>query len=153
MAVDAKAIGTPLPSVTVRIDRDRLRFFAKAIGETNKVYVDPSAARSAGHPDVPVPPTFLFGLELEHPDSWRWVQDLSIDVRRVLHGEQSFTYHSIAHADDVLVARPRIADIYSKKSGTLDFIVKETVVTRENGSAVADLTSVLVVRNPEVSDT
>lgn len=147
MALDSKAIGTELPSVAVRIDSARLRFFAKAIGETDSVYLDTQAARAAGHPDLPVPPTFFFGLELEHPESWRWVQDLGIDVRRVLHGEQSFTYHSVAHAGDVLVARPRIADIYSKKGGALDFIVKKTDVIREDSSAVAELTSVLVVRN------
>lgn len=39
---------------------------------------------------------------------------------------------------------PRITDVYAKKA--LQFVVKETAVTRADGAAVADLTSVIVVR-------
>ena len=82
----------------------RLRFFAKAIGETNPVYTDVDAAQAAGHRDLPVPPTFLFGIELDSPDPFGWLSGIGVDLRRVLHGEQSFTYHSPAYAGDVLTA-------------------------------------------------
>lgn len=148
MAVDSAFIGTQLPATTLTVDAGRLRFFAKAIGETNPLYTDVEAAKAAGYADLPVPPTFLFSIELENPDQFRWVVDQGIDPRFVLHGEQSFTYHSIAHAGDTLTATPRIVDVYSKKGGALEFIVKNTAVTRADGSAVADLETVIVVRNP-----
>jgi acyl dehydratase len=148
VAVDAAFIGTQLPATTLTVDAGRLRFFAKAIGETNPLYTDLEAAKAAGHADLPVPPTFLFSIELENPDQFRWIVDQGIDPRFVLHGEQSFTYHSIAHAGDTLTATPRIVDVYSKKGGALEFIVKNTAVTRADGSAVADLETVVVVRNP-----
>ncbi|MDT5288087.1 MAG: hypothetical protein QOF88_2976 [Mycobacterium sp.] len=148
MAVDAAFIGTQLPATTLTVDAGRLRFFAKAIGETNPLYTDVEAAKAAGYADLPVPPTFLFSIELENPDQFRWVVDQGIDPRFVLHGEQSFTYHSIAHAGDTLTATPRIVDVYSKKGGALEFIVKSTAVTRADGFAVADLETVIVVRNP-----
>ncbi|MBB5166725.1 MaoC family dehydratase N-terminal domain-containing protein [Mycobacterium sp. AZCC_0083] len=148
MAVDAAFIGTQLPATTLTVDAGRLRFFAKAIGETNPLYTDVAVAKAAGYADLPVPPTFLFSIELENPDQFRWVVDQGIDPRFVLHGEQSFTYHSIAHAGDTLTATPRIVDVYSKKGGALEFIVKNTTVTRADGSAVADLETVIVVRNP-----
>jgi acyl dehydratase len=148
VAVDAAFIGTQLPATTLTVDAGRLRFFAKAIGETNPLYTDVAVAKAAGYADLPVPPTFLFSIELENPDQFRWVVDQGIDPRFVLHGEQSFTYHSIAHAGDTLTATPRIADVYSKKGGALEFIVKNTAVTRADGSAVADLETVIVVRNP-----
>lgn len=135
MAIDTAAIGTELPATTLTVDAGRLRFFAKAIGDT----VDD---------DLRVPPTFLFSIELENPNPFAWADQLGIDLRFVLHGEQSFIYHSLAHAGDVLTATPRITDIYSKKGGALEFIVKETTVTRANGSLVADLKTVIVVRNP-----
>lgn len=140
-----------LTSVTATIDAGRLRFFAKAIGEQDPVYTDLATARAAGHPHLPVPPTFLFGLELEQPDPFGYLADLGIDLRRVLHGEQSFTYHSVAHAGDTLVATPSITDRYTKKGGALEFVVKQTTVTRDDDSAVADLTSVVVVSHPEVA--
>jgi acyl dehydratase len=149
--VDPAFIGTQLPATTLTVDAGRLRFFAKAIGETNPVYTDVAAAKAAGYADLPVPPTFLFAIELENPDQFRWVADQGIDPRFVLHGEQSFTYHSVAYAGATLTATPRIVDVYSKRGGALEFIVKNTAVTRADGSAVADLETVIVVRNPGVT--
>ncbi|MDY6995634.1 MAG: MaoC family dehydratase N-terminal domain-containing protein [Actinomycetota bacterium] len=148
MAIDTAAVGTALEPTTMTIDAGRLRFFAKAIGERNPVFTDTDAARAAGHPTLPVPPTFLFAVELEHPDPFGWLADLGADLRHVLHGEQQFSYHSVAHAGDVVTAAPRIADVYSKKGGALQFVVKDTAVTASDGTAIADLRSVIVVRNP-----
>ena len=58
--IDKKWIGHELPASVLPIERSRLQFFAKAIGETNPVYTDVAAARDAGYPDLPAPPTFLF---------------------------------------------------------------------------------------------
>jgi acyl dehydratase len=151
VALDPAFIGTRLPATTLTVDASRLRFFAKAIGETNPLYTDVAVAKAAGHADLPVPPTFLFSIELENPEQFRWVADQGIDPRFLLHGEQSFAYHSIAHAGDTLTATPQIVDAYSKKGGALEFIVKNTAVTRADGSAVADLQTVIVVRNPEAT--
>ena len=148
MPVDQSVVGKELPPLTITVDAGRLRFFAKAIGETNPVFTDLDAAKAAGHRDLPVPPTFLFGIELEHADPFAWLADIGVDLPRVLHGEQSFTYHSTAVAGDVLTATPRIGNVYSKKGGALEFIEKASTVTREDGALVAELTSVIVVRNP-----
>ncbi|MDT5079257.1 MAG: hypothetical protein QOJ80_3894, partial [Mycobacterium sp.] len=149
MPVDQSVIGRELPPITVTVDAGRLRFFAKAIGETNPAFTDPETAKAAGHRDLPVPPTFLFGIELESPDPFAWLSGIGVDLRRVLHGEQSFTYHSPAVAGDVLTVTPRIGNVYSKKGGALDFIEKSSTVTRENGDLVAELKTVIVVRNLE----
>ncbi|WP_396927359.1 MaoC family dehydratase N-terminal domain-containing protein [Mycolicibacterium sp.] len=151
MAVDPGVIGTQLPTTTVTVDRGRLRFFAKAIGETNPVYTELDAAIAAGHPDLPAPSTFLFSIELEAPDPFAYLAALGVDLRFVLHGEQSFVYHQPAYPGDELVAHPRITDVYTKKAGALEFIAKETTVTRIDGTPIADLRSVIVVRNPEGS--
>lgn len=139
-----------LPTITVDVERGRLRSFASAIGETDPVYSDPVAARRAGHLDLPVPPTFFFSLELDAPDPLGYLAGLGVDLRRVLHGEQSFTYHSMAYAGDRLVLRPRIADVYRKKGGALEFLVKRTEIERE-GKPVAEATSVVVVRHEEAA--
>ncbi len=148
MPLDQSAIGKELPPSTLTVDAGRLRFFAKAIGETNPIFTDIDAAKAAGHANLPVPPTFLFGIELESPDAFEWLAGLGVDLRRVLHGEQSFIYHSTAVAGDVLTSTPTIGNVYSKKGGALDFIEKTSTVTRANGDLVAELKSVIVVRNP-----
>jgi acyl dehydratase len=146
--IDTIAIGRRLPEVTVDIEPGRLTFFAKATGQADPVYTDPAAASAAGHPHLPVPPTFLFGLNLAAPDPFGYLTDLGVDLRYVLHGEQSFTYHAMAHAGDTLTASPYIADIYAKKGGALEFVVRHTTVTRATGELVAELEDVTVVRDP-----
>ncbi|CNF37320.1 acyl dehydratase [Mycobacterium tuberculosis] len=142
------AIGRALPPVTMTVDRSRLRLFAKATGEMNPVYTDVEAAKAAGHPDLPVPLTFLFGIEMEVPEPFGWLDEINIDLRHVLHGEQSFIHHSTAHAGDTLVAAPWITDIHHRKGGALTFVVKRTEITWGDGRAVADLANVVIARNP-----
>ena len=149
MPIDrARAAALVIDPLTVDVERGRLRFFATAIGETDPVYTDVDAARAAGHPDLPVPPTFFFSLGLEAPDPFRYLEDLGVDLRLVLHGEQAFTYHRLAHAGDRLTLHDRIVDVYEKKGGALEFMVKETDIARGD-ELVAQTRTVVVVRNPE----
>ena len=145
MAIDPGVIGRTLPAHSVDVERGRLRFFAQTIGETDPVYSDPDAAKAAGHRDLPVPPTFLFCLDMERPDSFGLMRELDVDLRTVLHGEQRFTYHATAHAGDRLTFEGRITDVYSKREGALTFMVRTTEVTRD-GAPVATMTNTLVVR-------
>ncbi|MFD6157540.1 MaoC family dehydratase N-terminal domain-containing protein [Nocardia sp. NPDC060256] len=151
MPLDQSVIGKQLAPSTLTVDAGRLRFFAEAIGERNPIFTDLDAAKAAGYANLPVPPTFLFGIELDNPGSFSWLADLGVDLRRILHGEQSFTYHATAVAGDVLTATPTIGNVYSKKGGALDFIEKTSTVTRADGTLIAELKSVIVVRNPEVA--
>ena len=144
--IDKKHIGRQLPTFLATAEAGQLRFFAKAIGETNPIYFDEQAARDAGHPGLPLPPTFLFSLEFQIPSN-TWRDELGIVTARILHGEESFRYHRMAYAGDTLRFDVRIADIYDKKGGALEFVVRETRVTNQHGEHVADLRSVLVQRN------
>lgn len=147
--LDKRYIGHALPAFEVAVESGRLRFFAKATGQRDPIYSDEAAARAAGHRGLPVPPTFLFCLEMEAPNPAAMRELLGIDIARVLHGEQQFSYLGMAHAGDVLRFEPRIADIYDKKNGALEFVVRDTRVSKQNGEAVAELRCVTVVRNPE----
>lgn len=151
MPVSPSAVGMVLPPISMDIERGRLAQFARATGATDPVYVDIEAAKSAGHRDVPVPPTFLFAIELEQADPFWWAREIGIDFNHVLHGEQRFDYHRVAYAGERLTARATITDVFSKRGGALEFVVKKTAVTDEAGQPVADLTSTIVVRHPEVA--
>ena len=145
--IDRQYIGHAMPSFEVLVEKGRLHFFAKATGQTDPVYWDEVAARAAGHPALPVPPTFLFCLEMASPDPAAIRHLLGMDYRRLLHGEQGFTYHSLAYAGDVLRFEQRIEDIYDKKGGALEFVLRKTRVTKQRDKPVADLRTVTVLRN------
>ena len=145
--IDKKWIGHQLPASEMALDRSRLRFFAKAIGETAPIYTDVQAAQAAGYADLPAPPTFLFGAELDSGTTYRLLELLDIPVVKLLHGEQSFTYHQSACAGDTVTVQSRIDDIYDKKNGALEFLVKSSRATNQNNALVAEIRTVLVVRN------
>ena len=109
--------GREFPPVSLLVTRSRLHNFAKATGQDQPVYTDVDAAKQAGYRDLPVPPTFLFGIELEAPDPFAFVTELGVDLRTVLHGEQKFDYRQMAFAGDELTAPNRTTDIYEKKGG------------------------------------
>ncbi|WP_448680708.1 MaoC family dehydratase N-terminal domain-containing protein [Pseudomonas nicosulfuronedens] len=144
---DQSLIGQSLGVTRVEVEKGRLRFFAKAIGEDDPVYTDEEAARAAGFPSLPVPPSFLMCLEGEGRDSDYTVQQVfGFDLGRILHAEQGFVYHRLAFAGDLLTFDTRVVDVYQKKGGTLTFVVQETRVTNQHGEPVADIRSSLVQR-------
>lgn len=146
--IDRRWIGTELPPAPLTLERGRLQFFAKAIGEDDRVYRDPAAARAAGHPDLPAPPTFLFAAELDADAAFWLVERLGVPLANILHGEQAFSYRRLVHAGETIHVRTRIADIYAKRGGTLEFVVLDSTAVDAAGQPVVDLRSVWVVRHP-----
>ncbi|RWA16428.1 MaoC family dehydratase N-terminal domain-containing protein [Mycolicibacterium elephantis] len=138
--------GYQWPESTVAVERGRVAMFAKAIGETDPIYFDVEAARAAGHPDLLAPPTFVFGLDLEHSDTLGVLEAHGVNLSGVLHGEQRFTYHRPVHAGDTLTLRAEFTDYFSKKNGALEFLVRRSELS-SNGELVAEMESVSVIRN------
>ncbi|WP_448119590.1 MaoC family dehydratase N-terminal domain-containing protein [Pseudomonas serbica] len=143
---DKSLIGRSMGVTQVEVEKGRLRFFAKAIGETDPIYTDEDAARAAGYKSLPVPPTFLFCMQGEGQDLVEQLNVYGFDLGRILHAEQSFVYHRPAVAGDVLTFESRVVDVYEKKGGALQFVVNETRVTNQHGEHVANIGCTLVQR-------
>ena len=109
--IDKNLIGHEFEAVTLPVEEGRLRFVAKSIGETNPVYSDPEAARKAGHPALPAPPTFVFMLEVDAVDLQDLVSFFGCKLGQLLHGEQGFVYHAPIYAGDRITVKKKVADI------------------------------------------
>lgn len=145
----ASALQHPIAPMPFEVERGRLRFFCHTIGLTDPIYFDIDAARRAGHPDLPAPPTFLgHSLELELPDPLDWLKAVGGDLTRTTHAQQEFRYHAMAYAGDHLVLHRAIVDVYTKKNGALEFVVKQTDVKRGQDT-LATILSVIALRHPE----
>ncbi len=145
--IDKKWIGHELSASVLPIEASRLRFFAKAIGETDPVWTDVAVARDAGYADLPAPPTFLFAAELDSGATDDLLARLDIPVAKLLHGEQGFSYHLPVCVGDTVTVRSRIEDIYDKKNGALEFVVKHSNAVNQRGELVAEMRTVLVVKH------
>lgn len=150
--VDQSAVGHAFTPVTARVEPGRLRFFLDTLGETNPVYREGNAAQAAGFAATPVPPTYLFCLEMmDAPDPFEFLTALGVDLARVLHGEQRFDYHAPVVVGDTLTFQPRVASVTDKKGGAMTLIVVDTPVTNQAGVHVADVSRTIVVRNARPS--
>jgi acyl dehydratase len=127
----------------IRVARADLIRFAHATGQTDPLFVDVPAARAAGHPDLPAPPTYLFGLTLRGDDPWRWAVDAGLDMSRALHGEQGFTYDAIVHAGDTLTLTATSPEVETTRNGLRR--VRRYVDVERTGLRVAQLSTRLVM--------
>lgn len=146
--VDQSAVGRGFTPVTARVEPGRLRFFLNTLGEQNPVYRDEAVARAAGYSATPVPPTYLFCLEMmdaERP--FEFLTELDIDLARVLHGEQRVAYHAPVVVGDTLTFQSRVTSVNDKKGGAMTMVVVETEITNQHGAHVADSARTIVVRN------
>jgi hydroxyacyl-ACP dehydratase HTD2-like protein with hotdog domain len=146
--VDHSAVGRTFTPVTARVEPGRLRFFLDTLAEKNPAYRNEAAAQAAGYAAIPVPPTYLFCLEMmDAPDAFEFLTALGIDLARVLHGEQRFDYYAPVVIGDTLTFHPRVSSVTEKKGGAMTLIVVEAAVTNQHGVHVADTSRTIVVRN------
>jgi|TARA_B110000908_G_scaffold38952_1_gene46961 acyl dehydratase len=145
--LDKTKIGHEFPPFSTEVEKGRLRFFAEAIGERNPIYTDESAAKAAGYSAIPAPPTFMFSVDLDGPDMLPILKLLNLDIGRVLHGTQDFEYLGQIYAGDSITQKSKIADIYDKKNGALEFVVQESTYTNQNDELVGRAQQTLVYRN------
>jgi len=137
-----------MPEFSIEVENYPLRFFATTIGDLDPIRHDEAAARAAGYRSLVAPPTYVSCLiNMADPDPEGLLHLLEIDLKRVLHGEQQITYHQPICAGDRLFFQTRIADIYDRKNGALEFVVLQTQVSNQERVKVAETSTTMVVRN------
>jgi len=129
------------------VGREKVREFARAVFATNPIYLDPSAARAAGHADVVAPPTFPVVVQELTLAQLLAEPDANIDFARVVHGDQRFTYSRPVVAGDELTATLSITSV--KTLGGHSMVTSESVMTDAKGDHVVTAISTLVVRGDE----
>ena len=146
--VDQSAVGRSFTPVTARVEPGRLRYFFNTLGETNPIYRAPAA----GLVGAPIPPTYLFCLEMMDADKpFEMLEALGVDLRHILHGEQKFVYHLPVVVGDELTLQSTVTGVTQKKGGAMTLLDVTTKVVNQRGDHVADATRVVVIRNPEAA--
>lgn len=138
-------VGRALPGFAVDVERDPLRLFARTIGDMRPECHDVDAARAAGHPDLLMPPTYLFTLELRRPEPYRALELLGTRLSAALHAGESFRYRQLCFAGDRLGFELQITGYTEKHGGALGLLERTTLV-RRGSELVAELVNVLAIR-------
>ena len=144
--LDRSLINKRYPPISFDVEKQRLRFFAKATGQTDPVYFDEQAARENGHPSILAPPTFLTVVGHEQEKPYKYITDLGIDFGKILHAGQTYKYYKPVYAGDVITMESQIVDLYEKKNGALQFIEFQSTYANQDNIMVAESLATLVVR-------
>jgi len=144
--LDRSLINKSYPPIKFDVEKQRLKFFSKATGQTDPIYFDETIAREKGFHSILAPPTFLTTVGHEQKDPYQYLNDLSVDMGDVLHAGQIYKYHSLVFAGDVITMGSKIKDMYDKKNGSLEFVEFESLYTNQNGKLVLESLSTLVIR-------
>jgi peroxisomal enoyl-CoA hydratase 2 len=151
--MDKTIAGKSFAPYEFRVERGKIKEFADAVGDPNPLYRDPVVAAQAGFAGIPAPPTLLRTFLYETSDSRNalGVKDWSY----IVHGEQEFEYLAPVVAGDVLSAQDRVVSIAekeSKRAGTLQIAVIETVFKNQRGETVQIARRTLVETGKRISE-
>ena len=109
-------VGLTIDRVRFPVEAGKIREFAVAVGDPGPVYREPEAARAAGYPGVPAPPTFVV-VAGHWRDQAAMVKALGIDITRVVVGETAWEYHAPLHAGDRLTAARVVESVVRRRGG------------------------------------
>jgi len=134
MAVITDVIGKTFPPATYAVGREKIREYARAVGETDPLYLDVEAARAAGHRDVVAPPMFAVVYSL--PAVWPALfdEEVGIDFGRMVHGGQEFEWGPVVVAGDEITTTTSLKDASERRGN--GFFVFESVSVNERGETV-----------------
>ena len=144
--LDRNLIGKKYNPVIFTVTDQRLRFFAKATGQTNPIYFDHDAALNKGYSGIVCPPTFLYAVSMEQKYPFEFLKDLKIKIESILHAEQEFFYEKMICSGDTLTMTTEIVDMYDKKEGLLQFLILESTFIDQNNMHTATMKNTIVVK-------
>jgi acyl dehydratase len=144
MPIKTEAIGKTWPAVTYEVGREKIREFANAVGETNPVYHDSEAARTAGFRDQVAPPMFCVVYAAPALGPAIIDPEVGINVAAMVHGAQEFVWGEPVCAGDVITTTAKLADV--RENGGMGFYVYESESVNQDGAETVRGTWTDIVR-------
>jgi len=144
MPVNRKAIGKTYEPVLYAVGREKIREYARAVGETNPVHLDVEAARAAGHSDLVAPPMFAVVYSAPAVGPPIFDPDIELNFAMMVHGGQEFVWGAPVVAGDEVTTTASVKDIHEQ--GGRGYYEFESVSTNQRGEEVCRGTWTNIVR-------
>jgi acyl dehydratase len=134
MPVNTQAIGKTYEPVLYAVGREKIREYARAVGESNPVHLNVEAARAAGYPDLIAPP--MFAVVYSSPSVGPLIFDPEIELNFALmvHGAQDFQWGAPVIAGDEITTTASVQDIFEDDGR--GYYVFESISTNQRGEQV-----------------
>src|SRR3954471_6671270 len=116
MPVNASAIGKKYEPAPYAVGREKVREYARAVGETNPVHLDLEAARAAGYADLVAPPMFAVVYSAPSVGPPIFDPEVELNFAMMVHGGQEFAWGAPVVAGDEISTTASVKDI-SERDG------------------------------------
>src|SRR5919201_2565389 len=123
--MEAGLVGKTYPPYEYEVGREKIREYARAVGEENPVYHDPEAARAAGFRGVVAPPMFCVVYSAGAMAPAVLDPEVGINLAAMVHGGQEFEWGAPVCAGGVITTSAKLVDV-SERDGK-GFYVFESV--------------------------
>jgi acyl dehydratase len=144
MPVNATAVGKTYEPILYAVGREKVREYARAVGETNPLYLDVQAARAAGYADVVAPPMFAVVYSAPAVGPLIFDPEIELNLAMMVHGGQEFVWGAPVVAGDEISTRASVKDI-SERDGR-GYYVFESLSSNQHGEQVCRATWTNIVR-------
>jgi acyl dehydratase len=144
MAVNTDVIGKTYEPSTYAVGREKVREYARAVGETDPLYLDADAARAAGHADVVAPPMFTVVYAMPAVAAGMFDPEVGIEFARLVHAGQDFEWGPLVVAGDEITTTVSVKDVSERRGN--GFFVFESVSGNGRGETVCTGTWSNIVR-------
>jgi acyl dehydratase len=132
--VNTDAIGKTYPPASYAVGREKVREYARAVGESNPLHLELEAARAAGYEDVVAPPMFVVVYSFPAVLPALFDPEVGIDFSRMVHGGQEFEWGPLVVAGDEITTTTTIADVSERRGN--GFFVFATESVNQRGETV-----------------
>ncbi len=144
-------IGKSIGTSTFQVEREPIRRFADAVGDSNPLYWDEEYARKSRYGAIIAPPGLICtpwyarrsvpwgSRETSAPEIISGPDMAKAGYGRLLDGGAEWELLLPVKAGDIITAETKVKDIIERegKSGKMAFTIRETTYTNQTGKVVA----------------
>ena len=142
---DRSVLGVDVEVGTHEVTKENIIAYARAVGETNPLYLDEEAAKASPYGTIIAPPLFYNMMSLR-PGLDPKVKFGTSGLYAGSHAE----FLEPIRAGDTISAKTQVADVYAKtgRTGTMVFTVRRTTYTNQKGEKTIVEDHIMVRRDP-----
>ena len=141
---DRSVIGVEVEVGTHEANKEQMMAYARAVGETNPLYLDEEAAKAGPYGTIIAPPLFYNMFSLQGG------LDPKVNFGNTgFDGGQHVEFYEPIRAGDVISATTQVASVYAKtgRTGTMVFTVRRTTFTNQKGEKTSVMDRINVRRD------
>jgi acyl dehydratase len=144
MAVNTAVVGKSYPVLVYAVGREKVREYARAVGESDPLHLDVDVARADGYADVVAPPMFAVVYAMPAVAQGMFDPEVGIDFARLVHAGQEFVWGPLVVAGDEISTVVSVKDVSERRGN--GYFVFESVSHNQRDELVCTATWSNIVR-------